>query len=77
MPGEIVTLLCGRCSTVEHIDLAVLDRVPLWLALIAEALEDAGVRAIRVQSCDTCLDLYNARGAEGVLKELKRRIEGR
>ena len=76
MPGDILTLLCERCSSVQRIDLNVLERVPMWVALLAEAFEDAGVGAIRVQSCDTCLDLYNARGAEGVLKELKRRIEG-
>jgi hypothetical protein len=61
----------------QHIELSVLERVPLWLGLLAEALADAGVGAIRVQSCDVCLDLYDSRGAEGVLKELKRRIEGR
>lgn len=77
VPGDVLTLLCGRCASVRRIELSGLERVPMWLEMLAEAFRDAGVRAIRVQTCDGCLDLRDVRGADGVLSELKRRIEGR
>lgn len=77
MPGDVVTLLCGRCRSVQRIDFAGLERVPMWLSLLAEAFQDAGIRAIRVQTCDVCREMPTSRDTTFVLAELKKTIEGR
>jgi hypothetical protein len=77
VPGDVLTLLCGRCRSVQRIELGVLERVPMWLSLLAEAFREAGVRAIRVQTCDVCRETPTSRDMRFVLAELKRTIEGR
>lgn len=77
MPGDVLTLLCGRCRSVQRIDFAALETVPMWLTFLAEAFQDAGIRAIRVQTCDVCREMPTSRDMSLVLAELKRTIEGR
>jgi hypothetical protein len=76
VPGEILTVLCGHCRSVIRIDLSVLTRVPMWLEILIDAFRDSGVQAIRVQTCDICMEMPAARDITVVLSELKRRIEG-
>jgi hypothetical protein len=62
---------------VKRIDFAVLERVPFWLAQLVEAFGQADVRAIKVQTCDVCMEMPAPRNPTDVLAEFKRRIEGR
>jgi hypothetical protein len=77
VPGDVLTLLCGRCRSVKRIHFAVLERVPFWLSQLAEAFGQADVRAIKVQTCDVCMEMPVPRDPLAVLEEFKRRIEGR
>jgi hypothetical protein len=61
---------------VQRIEIGVLERVPFWLSLLAEAFGEANVRAIRMQSCHVCMEMPVPADA-AMLDELKRRIEGR
>jgi len=77
VPGDVLTLLCGRCRSVKRIDFGVLETVPFWLSQLAEAFRHADVRAIEVQTCNVCMEMPAPRDAAAVLAELKRTIEGR
>jgi hypothetical protein len=77
VPGDVLTVLCGHCRSVNRIDLSALARVPMWLELLIDGFRDSGVQAIRVQTCDICMEMPAARDMTAVLSELKRRIEGR
>lgn len=77
MPGDVLTLLCGRCRSVKRIDFAALERVPFWLSHLVEAFSQADVRAIRVQTCDVCMGMPAPSDPMSALAEFKRRIEGR
>ena len=75
MPDGL-TLLCERCASIQRVVLADLQRVPLWLSILMEAFQDAGVGAIRVQTCDICTEVSRPVSAEIVLADLKKRLEG-
>lgn len=55
----------------------MLESVPMWLSLLSEAFGHAGIRALRVQTCDFCREMPAPRDPAVVLAELKRTIEGR
>ncbi len=76
MSGDVLTLLCGRCRSVQHIEIERLETVPFWLTLVLEALVAAGVPAILTETCATCLDLP-VRSTADLLLELKRTLDGR
>jgi hypothetical protein len=62
---------------VQRIDVTLLQQVPMWLSILAEAFRDADIRAIRVQTCDVCREMPTPCDTAVVLAELKRTIEGR
>ncbi len=76
MPGDVLTLLCGRCRSEKQIELDLLERVPFWLSQLIEAFGQADVRAIRVQTCHVCMEMPAPRDAGAILAEFKRTIEG-
>jgi hypothetical protein len=76
MPGDILTLLCGRCRTVHRVDLADLERVPFWVAHLSEAFGQAGVRAVQVAACGACQTTPAPHDSATVLSSLKQAIEG-
>lgn len=77
MREEVLTLLCGRCRSVQRIDLASLRTVPQWVSFLTEAFGQAGIRAVRVQTCAVCLDMPDSLDPDAALAELKRTLEGR
>jgi hypothetical protein len=77
MPGDVLTLLCGRCRSVKRVDVGELDVVPFWVTQLLEAFGQAEVHTIRVPSCHVCLELPAPRDEAAVLAELKRMLEGR
>jgi hypothetical protein len=77
MSEKALTLRCSRCQDVRKLELALLRPVPMWVSMVEEACRVGGVKAIRIDGCDSCRLTLVARDQMDVLADLKRSIEGK
>jgi hypothetical protein len=61
---------------VQRIDLGSFETLPQWLSLLTEAFAQAGIRAIRVQTCAVCMEMPASLDPHAVLANLKRTLDG-